>query len=122
MYPGVPESRGRPSNTQGGMPLAQVEDRTAELEETIKGLEADKSRVEEALEAKSQEIRVLHGEVEGLKSALNETENKAEGLAKLAEKAGQVGALSAQVSSFAFLLLPFIFPCFHAACSPTEHV
>jgi len=77
----------------------EVEDRTAELEEKIQVLEEEKAKLQEDIESKEQEIKVVTGEVEGLKAALDETENKAESLAVLAEKAGLVEGLQHQIDS-----------------------
>jgi kinesin family protein C1 len=86
----------------------ELEDKTAELEATIKEKEEEiakmqqeyeqmKAELEEDISNKDHRIEELGGETESLRSALKQTSDKAEKLSELAEKAGMVEGLQHKI-------------------------
>jgi len=76
---------------------ATIKEKTEELETLQKQYEEDKAAFEEEISEKDHRIQVLGGEAESLKSSLQQTSDKAEKLADLAEKAGLVDGLRLKI-------------------------
>mmetsp|Transcript_14640 Transcript_14640/g.25801 ORF Transcript_14640/g.25801 Transcript_14640/m.25801 type:complete len:1036 (-) Transcript_14640:556-3663(-) len=75
----------------------ELEDKTAELQATIKEMEDSKKENDTLLEEERKKCTILTGEVLSLKESLESKSSEASKLATLAEKAGQVDGLLADV-------------------------